>query len=87
MDPSWSAVFPLVAYNVWKYYNCTHCIDNAWSGLSLYYKMLANNYSVSTHTTAIWGDWNPAYPEMRTLILMTRPLRVLISLGTLVVLH
>ena len=55
MDPSWSAVFPVVAYNVWKYYNCTACLENAWPGLQLYYKMLAANYSVSSHTFGKWG--------------------------------
>lgn len=66
MDPSWSAVLPVVAYNIWKYYNCTACIDNAWQGLTLYYNMLVTNYSVSPTTFAFWGDWNPAYPEPRT---------------------
>ena len=65
MDPSWSAVFPLVAYNVWKYHNCTICIDHAWDGLALYLRMLETNYTVTPWTFGEWGDWNPAYPEPR----------------------
>ena len=34
-DPSWSAVFPVVAYNVWKAFNCTECIGNGWQGVQL----------------------------------------------------
>jgi hypothetical protein len=64
-DPSWSAVFPVVAYNLWKAYNCTRCIDDAWTGLELYYQMLANNYTISSSTFGRWGDWNPAYPVPR----------------------
>ena len=56
MDPSWSAVFPVVAYNVWKYYDCEPCIDRAWPGLTLYYEMLYKNYSVAPTTFGIWGD-------------------------------
>jgi len=62
MDPSWSAVFPVVAFNLWKYYNEIPAIDRAWPGLQLYYEMLHKNYSVSPTTFAIWGDWNPASP-------------------------
>jgi hypothetical protein len=47
MDPSWSAVLPVVAFNLWKYYNCSVCIDRGWAGLTLYYEMLHRNYSVS----------------------------------------
>ena len=65
MDPSWSAVFPVVAYNTWKYYNCSVCIDRAWQGLALYFDMLYKNYSVSPTTYARWGDWNPASPTPR----------------------
>ena len=64
MDPDWSAVFPAVAHALWKYYNCTECIDAAWSGLSLYYRMLETNYSVSATTFGRWGDWNAASDEM-----------------------
>ena len=65
MDPSWSAVFPVVAFNVWKYHNATPALEYAWSGLQLYYSMLQSRYSVSPYTYACWGDWNPAYPEPR----------------------
>ena len=65
MDPSWSAVLPVVAFNLWKYYNCSACIDRGWAGLTLYYEMLHKNYSVAPTTFAIWGDWNPASPGMR----------------------
>ena len=65
MDPSWSAVLPVVAFNLWKYYNCSVCIERSWAGLSLYYNMLHRNYSVSPTTFAKWGDWNPASPDMR----------------------
>jgi hypothetical protein len=41
------------------------CIDDAWTGLELYYQMLANNYTISTSTFGKWGDWNPAYPVPR----------------------
>ena len=57
MDPSWSAVFPVVAYNVWRYFNCTPCVDRAWQGLELYYEMLYKNYSVAPTTFAKWGAW------------------------------
>ncbi len=65
MDPSWSAVFPVVAFNLWKSSNCTLCIDRAWPGLALYYDMLRKNYTVAPTTFAKWGDWNPASPGMR----------------------
>ena len=66
-DPSWGAVFPLVAYNLWKHYNCTTCIDGAWDGLRRYHDLLVSNYTSGTEggiqrTRAFWGDWNPAYP-------------------------
>ena len=66
-DPSWGAVFPLVAYNLWKHYNCTTCIDGAWDGLRRYHDLLVSNYTSGTaggiqRTRAFWGDWNPAYP-------------------------
>ena len=64
-DPSWSAVFPLVAFNVWKYHNGTASVARAWPWLRRYMSLLETNYSISPHTLARWGDWNPAYPEPR----------------------
>ena len=49
-----------MAFNLWKYYNCEPCIDRAWPGLTLYYEMLYNNYSVSPTPFARWGDVRPA---------------------------
>ena len=62
IDPSWAAVFPVVAYNIWKYHNATPALEYAWPWLQKYMYRLEANYSVSTSTYARWGDWNPAYP-------------------------
>ena len=48
MDPSWSAVFPVIAYNMWKYYNCTTCLAHAWDGLVRYHQMLARQSHIIT---------------------------------------
>lgn len=64
-DPSWSAVLPLVAYNLWKYYGGNASLEYAWPGLQKYMRMLDSNYTVSPLTFGKWGDWNPAYPAPR----------------------
>lgn len=66
-DPSWSAVLPLVAYQLWKYHNGLAGLAYAWEGLSRYYTMLQTNYSVQGGSTyGKWGDWNPASPSPRS---------------------
>ena len=64
-DPSWSAVFPNVAYGLWKYHNGVGSLEYAWPGIQKYMAMLESNYTVTGYTYGMWGDWNPAYPEPR----------------------
>ena len=64
-DPSWSAVFPNVAYALWKNHGGIGAIEYAWPGLVKYMQMLESNYTVGAGTYGKWGDWNPAYPQPR----------------------
>ena len=64
-DPSWSAVFPNVAYALWKNHGAEGALEYAWPGLTKYMQMLDTNYTVGAGTYGMWGDWNPAYPQPR----------------------
>ena len=65
-----AAVFPLVAYNLWKNHNGTAALAYAWPGLNRYWRMLANitgPYTLAngSSTFGMWVDMNSA--ELSTL--------------------
>lgn len=66
-DPSWSTVYPTVAWSLLRYHNATAAIAPHYSTIKQYMSWVMRNVAITgvKDIFAFWGDWNPAYPMPR----------------------
>ena len=74
-DPSWSTVYPTVAWSLLRYHNATATIAPHYATIKQYMAWVMSNVAASglKNIFSYWGDWNPAYPQPRNGTSYTGP--------------